>query len=426
MINNQSRGLHFFDRLIPEKPSCQVLDDGITFRKMPYRYSDAEGENLVNIYAIEIENFSKYKFGINFSCRGNYCVRLAQEANEKTNNSLLCAMNCNFGIISDEYDIEPVDITYNLHLEDSRLFQWPVADKTTLLVNHNGLLDISFRRAFGTLRINHELFQWIGSLTKETSKLNSTELLYVYNSFNRGILILNDPITGTRKLFDPERTYTPFDNRRIDLIINYTSGKLRVSRINTATKTHFFEGILIISIPNKYANQIKPGDVIEDVTIDGTHLNDYVYGATVGAIITPNKRQTELNILRSQVIQTRYVNGIPSYQTDYKACRACIIQTVNKTIFFLADARNNIEGQKGLTIADLQDILLTLYPNLVRFVNVDGGHAAKIVLNTPQGFDVYGNLHYKTWPENSSEKFKWNGYLGRKVPAIIYAYKEGQ
>lgn len=419
MISNQTTDINLFDKLKPEKPEL-FQNKGTIFKKYNYKFNDADGENIVNIYATEIPNAKSINCAMSFSCKGDYCINLTKMADKKCKGTLISSLNTNFGLIVDEEDICPLDITYNLHLENYELFQIPVADKSAILINKYNKIEIKFLKALGTFTVKNKKFNWIGSLSKQISTQSNN--IIAYNSFNRGLMQITDPLTKTKKVFDKTRSYTPKDKNKIDLIIKNFEGVFKIYEINTATKTHFFKGHLILSIPKELREYFKVGDSIDNFIVDGTKLTDYKFGASGGALLTPDVRETRKNIRADRVIQTRTIEGGSAFKKHIKFCRSCIIQDKDKFIFLLVDARKSVKRQEGFALYKLRGFISQQYPTFINAVNVDGGHAPKLIIKREKEYDLYGNLHYKIWPQNSKEEFKWDGYRGRKVPAIIYTY----
>ena len=422
MLNNRNSAINKFDNLIIENNFKEEIN-GMIFKKFSYNYTDYEGNNLVNIYLTEFNNLAGFKFGIEFSSEGDYCVDLTKRADNKVNKNLLASINCNFGLIVDEIDFEPKDISYNLHLDENRLYQLPVADKSSILINQEYQVELKILKACGKLKIDHKIFEWIGSMKKDIKDEELSSKLIVYNSFNQGLLQISDHVTKTKKILDSERSHTPNDPNRIDLIIENINKKLVVVKINKSTGTRLFLGNFIVSIPKTSENNIKIGSILENISIDNENLNKYKFGSTGGVLLTQDLKETHENIKLDRIIQTRSDSSKSAFQKNAKFCRSCVIQDRDSLVFMLIDGRKGKKGQEGVAIYKLRQIIQELYPTFINAVNVDGGHAPKLIIKKGAKYDVFGNLHYKIWPKNNFNEFIWNGYNGRKIPAILYAYK---
>lgn len=417
MIRDYNPDIKLYDTLKLEEDKSFKNKNSV-FKKFTYFYEDSEGSNMVNIYAYEISN--KNKFGIQFSSTGDYCINLTKNADRNVKGKLEASLNANFGLIVDELDIEPADISYNLHIEDSRLIQIPVADKSAILINKNNNIEIKFLRSKGSFLIDNRTFNWKGSLSK--SGVNDDDFIIAYNSFNRGLIQIDDPVTKTKKVFDDQRSHTPKDSSKVDIIIKNVNKTFEISRINPDTHTHLFEGNLILSVNKDIEKYFKIGKKITNFIIDDLHLNNYKYGVSGGALLTPNVVETRKNLIIDRIVQTRNISGDSAFKKHTKFCRSCIVQDKDKYIFLLADARKSIKGQEGFSLYMLRNFIAKTYPAFINAVNVDGGNAPKLILKKGDEFDIYGNLHYKIWPKDGSKNFIWDGYKGRRIPAIIYSY----
>lgn len=416
----------YFDELTPEKISTIKLSNGVLLKQYPYFYKDIFGNNFVNIYALEISNTNNIGFGMEFAKKGDYCINLAKNANKKTKGKLIAAVNCNFGLIVDEYDRYPTDMSYNLHIENKKLIQIPVVDKPAILINNASVIDMKFIHAEGRLKIGTLAIDWIGSQSKKYNYFYARERCIVYNSYNRGLLLVKDETTGTKKFFDPNYSNIPFDRKKIDVVVTEINGLFFVKKINFNKGTHFFEGNFILSVPYKYIDQIRLGDLVEILSIGTINPSEYKYGSTGGPLLVSDFKEFRRNILWDKNVQTRSLENKSAYKKNSKFSRCCIIKTKNKIIFFLADARKEKKGQEGFSMYRLWCTLVKLYPNFESVVNVDGGNAPKLIFKELEDYNVLGNLQYKNWPTETNPNFSWNGYFGRKVPAIIYAYQKAE
>ena len=410
--------LRAFDTMVPEIARNYQLADGVLFRTLPYCYETLEGASFVNVYAVDLTHNSSWRFDMHFAQRGEHCVTLANIADKASSNALLCAMNCNFGLIADDLENYPPDIAYNLHVENGSVFQLPVADKTALLIDEAGHLTMSFLQSRGTLTLQHHVYSWAGSLSHRSNDDSLPTTLVAYNAYNAGLLRVPHDITGTRQLCDPTSSFTPLTPTRTDLVFRHDGTSLRLTLKRPNGSTHVFSGHLLLSAPNWLADTFEVGSAISSVTLSGVPLSQ-VTGATSGAILTQNDDETERNILASQVIQTRDAQGRAVVTGNPRFCRACIIEQPWGWTLLLADARKGVVGQSGLTIAELRRMVHSMYPTYQRLTNVDGGHAAKMIIKRDGECHVYGNLHYKIWPTRSNPRFVWDGYHGRRIPAIL-------
>lgn len=412
-----------YDCLLPLTSSVKKISEGIVLREFSYYYQDALGNNQVNVYALEIPINSNLAFGMEFSREGSYCIDLVNSANNKNQDKIIGALNCNFGLIVDEFDRYPVDLSYNLHIEGGKLIQVPVVDKPAITIDKKGQVEIMFLKAIGKVKIGSLTIDWVGSLSKKYNYFYSRERAIVYNSYNRGLLLVKDPITVTKKFFDPNYSTTKKDRRKIDLVVNEKEGKFIVTAVNKNCETHYFEGNFIVRIPLKFSEHVKVGDKVEILSIDTINPKDFSYGSTGSPLLVPDVIEARKNILSDRSVQTRAIDSKRAYKKSGKFCRSCIVKTKNKIVFFLADARKGKEGQEGFSIYMLRYALAEFYPNFESAINVDGGNAPKLIVKNGKDFDVLGNLQYKNWPTRDNQKFSWSGFLGRKVPAIIYVYK---
>lgn len=419
----KSAGTKEFDSLAPVEEAEIAIGNGVFLKQFPYYYHDAFGENFVNIYALEIPLSKKLAFGMEFSRTGDYCIELTKKADKKVSGKLIGALNCNFGLIVDEFDRYPTDLSYNLHLEGENLVQLPVVDKPAILINKRLQVEMLFLHAEGNLKIGDLKMEWVGSQSKRYNYFYARERCVIYNSYNRGLLLVKDEITGTKKFFDPSYSSTRKDRKKIDVVVAEHGDSFVVTDINKDNNTHFFEGNFVISLPIRFTDKINIGDLVEIITIDLLSPKDYLFGSTGSPLFVPDVKESRKLILSDRNVQTRSLENRSAYKKNSKFCRSCIVKTKNKTIFFLADARKGKEGQEGLSIYMLRYTLAKLYPNFETAMNVDGGNAPKLVIKENMDYNVLGNLHYKNWPTKEKPDFSWNGYLGRKVPAMIYVYE---
>lgn len=421
-IKKYKNKLNFFDKMNPLKRGEVKIEDGFLLKQFPYYFEDSFGKHFVNVYSLEISDVERIGFAMEFSRNGGYCIDLVKQASSKIKGRIIGALNCNFGLIVDEYDRYPVDLSYNLHLQENRLIQIPVIDKSAILIKGNGSIEMKFLYGEGAVVIGNFRIGWVGARSKKYNYFYARERCIAYNSFCRGLLLVKNRVTGTKKLFDQNRSRTPIDRKKVDLVIGEKEGALRIIKINETTGTHLFEGNFILSIPVKHIKEVKLGDRVTIKSIDSIDPTEYKYGATGSPLLGPDVKKARNSILPERSVQTRTLENKGAYQKNVKFCRSCIVKDKDKAVFFLADARKGKKGQEGLSLYMLGNLLAELYPNLISAVNVDGGSAPKLIVNKEDGYDVLGNLQYKKWPTKMNPKFTWNGYYGRKVPAIIYTY----
>jgi hypothetical protein len=417
----KNEGVLRFDRLERLPAQNTRLRSGVYFHQKSI--SVASGR-FVNMYAVELQHQEPCRLGIQFSWQGDTCVDLTSDACERSQGQILFSMNCNFGFLSDDDSVGPNDISYNLHIENAIVFQLPVADKTALLLDEAGKMTTQFLRAIGSLRIGGQSIEWVGSLSKSSDEPSRKAILY--NSFNLTTVVVDNQLTGYQRNLSGVK-FTPASANRLDLLISCDESGLSVESIRETGKTHYFEGQMILSVPREFGVSVQKSDRIDQIILDGCDLSAFLFGVTVGALIYPNRDQTLNSIETSKILRTTGPLGSVYGSTD-RFCRACIVATSSSYVFVLFDARRNVEGQDGLTIDELLDNLLKEFPDFIWAVNVDGGHAAKIVLNIENTLQVFGNLHYRNWPTRPGEPFFWNGYHGRKIPAVLFAEfpSEGQ
>lgn len=411
--------LHEHDNMAPEVPREEELADGVMFKTRPYYFSG--GASFVNLYTVEIQRSYSRPYGMLFSEHGDYGVDLATRCENRAG-AILCAINCNFGLITDDALVRPKDIAYNLHLENGLLYQLPCADKTTLLVDKAGRLDFRFLHARGRLMIGGKWLTWAGSVSKSGSGTEPAALS-VYGPFNVRLLRIADPVTGTRQICDNHTAHTPRSNTLTDICLSHDGRGLIVAKKQFGGGTYIFDHHIVLSASADSANSVRVGEYLEHAMVDNVNLADFTFGASTGAILVRDRNQSRSSIDASLVYQTFNADGRPLIADNPKFCRACIIKRPGGHVLMLADARKGVPGQEGLTIDELMDMVDSNYPDHLGFTNVDGGHAAKLLIRRAKGWDVMGNLHYKIWPSKLDEGFTWDGYRGRKLPALLYVCK---
>lgn len=415
-MNTDRPTLNFtkFETLTRIKPMQESLESGATFKAETYEIPGCE--QIVNVYSIEVPRDSSTKFGMQFSKDGEYCMAIAHQISQM-GHRVLAAMNCNFGFVTTFPSPAPLDLSFNLKIQNGTVFQLPVADKTACIIRGDKKPFLRFLKARGVFLHAGRHFTWRGSLTKSH---DSSSDVVLYNSFNSKILQLPDPVTGTVKVVDDESRWVQARADRVLVTVTCENG-LKVKSVG-ATRACVLTNHLVIEVARDLAAQFISREQITVTDIDGVRAETIRDACSIGAILTQDPIETEQNILASTIIQTRTQRGERVYTTAVRHARACIVESPTHHALFLADARSAVRGQEGLTIPELQRALQHFYPSYTKAANVDGGNAAKLVTRAGDDFRAHGNLHYKIWPKPGNETFRWDGIRGRRIPGVIYIY----
>lgn len=408
-----------FQKLRPEKKRRIKISKGIILKKEPLIFlsNSSEIKTLTNIYEIEI-NENNFNFDIISSLKPKY-LKLFLRNKE---NSI--AINAGFGYIVDRnFGKVPVDFTYNFHVINHQLINIPTCAKTALFSKDDKIYPVKIK-PMGELFLNQTKISWIGSQTNISDRKDDSAIAFGLS--NQGIIKYQQG----EKLqidFDPNYSFVPqkkgYKNVIFDLKQQDKKFVIYIKNI-TARKTSFFDGLFILSIPNKIAKKLNVNDKVTNWFVGGYSSQDIKNCVTIGIKITKSIKQLYQNIKSEKIIITRKPSGERYYsKIDIQEARACVFRTKNNKIhFLLVDARPKIFNQQGMSMADLSNYIYKKYNNIAWAVNCDGGQSAKICLKKGNKSYTYGNLHYIKFNKDGSIN-RWNGVNGRPVTSCIVATK---
>lgn len=408
---------HDYARLRAETIRTLRIRPGWEFHQFPYIIPGTEHQ-LVNVYLLKIARTAPIRFGMMFADHGDYCLDFARRIRSTTKSNSVAAINCNFGFVATDTQHQPVDVSYNLRIEGGVVKQLPVADKTVCMLRSGEHPRFTFRRARGCMTVSGVRLNWVGSLSRHADP--SQQDVRVYSAFNCTLVQHIDKHNNSIKRVDESSLRATKGADVLFVPVDLLGDRLACSSAPNRTPPSLLSTRLVLQIPTHLRHLFGTGTRLERLTLDGLRLSAVEYASSVGAILTRDPEETACNIEQSQLLRTTTNSGTPAYGGHRRFARACLLESPNATIFLLVDARAKVPFQNGVSIPELQELLKHSCPEFTGAVNVDGGHAPKLVIFRHGRFHLYGNLHYQLWPRTPNGDFQWDGIRGRKVPGVIY------
>ncbi len=276
-------------------------------------------------------------------------------------------------------------------------------------MTQNGKLQQALIPAKGTLKIGKNLFTWKGS--SETTKSDLT----VFGMFN--LNITKTALNGqTRRKIIVKTQFISCLSTELLLAIQLKKGKATLAQISTKP-INLTKFAYVLKGKSSKLKKCKIGQTIKELDCNKTIFRDTPDLCSASFSLGKTKSQL-INNLKHQLIYPQNKEPKP-LSKKYLKSWSVVMETKNNIIFFINDARPNIKNQKGITIFELQEILINKFNYLWGCVG-DSGQSSKLMLVNQGNKEVFGNMHYQNYRYDPPV---WDGVNGRSIPVALLAYE---
>lgn len=401
---------------IREKESQKILVPGLIIKTGHINFKSGGFSNFLS-YEIDPK---KRKLQVIFFNNGEFPARVFRKIPDLR---FLTTLGYFYFTTNPKVDEVPPPIikVNNLFIYQGQLFQLPVADRSALVVFKNGKVGIPFLKAQGSLRVGQKRFKWRGARTFPSGTFPKDEL-FVYSGSAGVIEPYNDPIMGPGRL--AKKALTPKEDT-IDLVVSVKGKKIQVSEIRNGA-TEVSRGLMILSGKKNLLKDIKKGEIINEVIIDGLKTDDIQDAVSVGPRIFQDKKARLKQLISEGLDDDKALCNRP-HREALKLARAFLVKLKNgHLVSVLIDGipqAGNI--YPGVTPQEAADFIFKAYPQAVEVVATDPGGTMKSVSRDLDGkIKVFGNLHYLDYryKKDGTIDFWPNGYFGRKAVTFLGIY----
>lgn len=372
----------------PEEPYLNEIHSGVWLRKDVIHFSDG---NFTNVYDLFWDKNNLKLEPVVYSEKKPYYMLDYTQSDP----SILAVINGSYFFLVDFPEKEPKDYPFHFCIRDNRVMGLLSSDEAIVFIRE-GEIFAQDGKAYGTIKINNKVVNWIGSgADAKHKKIKHSATLY--NSGSVKLIKEFDPRTGVRVgRLDYKTINTPQKPGVTDLVINNVRGKLKISQINIGGGTHCHEGLFILQIDSK-GNVFKVGDLIEPLTMGDLKLQGISDGVTIGKSVSDPYFFTPERInsrdARSVVAQDRKGN----------------------THFIVFDGSKYIPNFKGVSANDVKDYFSKDKFNWGFFL--DGGSSSRIIIKEHGKREFLANDF--AFKKVTNEIFLWDSKRHRKLASVI-------
>ncbi len=353
-----------------------------------------------NLYWVEID---KNKFNFTLSASTSPIPLLDFNL---ANRKVIAGINFGSFFLSDDLHT-PVTTFYNLMINSGKIFQFPSNTRPALKSKDGKLSEIKIP-ANGTLNLGNQTFTWSGSNSVEKTDLK------IFGMFDLTIGKIKFDKVSTRRKILSETSFVTCDTEETLLGINISKGQPKLERI-IRTPLDLTQFAYVIKGNSELLKKAKVGQEITGVRFGRVSFDDE---NVCSASFSLGKTRDELiNNLRTQLIFPK--GGEPKPMSkDYLKSWSVVLETKDKIIFFIGDARPKVKNQEGLSVFELQTILQKKFDYSWACVG-DSGQSSKLMVIGDTA-EIYGNMHYQNY---SGKSPVWDGKNGRHIPVALLAYE---
>lgn len=387
LVDIQNIGKNAETIAIPEKKVFEKIHDGVWLKKDVIRFSDG---NFTNVYDLSWDRKNVSLEPVIHSEKKPYYMLDYMEENP----SMIAIMNGSFFFLVDFPEREPKDYPFHFCVRNGKVIGLLSSDEAIIYIKE-GELFAKDAKAVGELTIGEKHLKWVGFW--HTDEKNDPKTAVLYNSGSLKLIKEFDPKTGVRVgRIDPRYIRTKTDPKMVDLIINKIDGRMVVSHINKGGGTHYFEGLFILQIREKY-NTFNMGDAVTPLTLDGLNLEDITSGITI------NKSVTDPYFYTTDRINSRDARSVIAQDKS------------GNTHFVVFDGCKYVPKFKGVSANDVKDYFSQDKYNWAYFL--DGGSSSRIIVRKNKGREFFGSEF--AFKKITNEIFLWDSKRHRKLASSI-------
>lgn len=387
-----------YDSLSQLEPRTAKIQNGITFHS---ETCSIDSDRFTNLYWVEL-NKESAKFKLLFVDKP-----LPLREFQYSGHTILAGLNFGGFYLSDDGYIPNVPY-YNLAVSNGNVKQLPSNSRCVLLTN-NGNLDQKLLIAKGNVLIGKQILTWRGANIE-----GNTDLI-TYGMFNIDISKNPTKRFGRARETKNSSRFVTASKSEVLLGVIITDNQPRIAEISVTT-LDLLKFNYIFRSRTYLITKIKKGDLVTNIEIDGDKYGIDTDVCSGSFTLGRNKEELDRN-MRSELIYPS--NGAPKPMDEtYRKSWSVVLKRDSSYIFFINDAHPKVSNQNGLTVYELQELLLKKFDYNWAIVG-DSGQSSKLIVVEDGKRNVYGNLHYINYTKG---KPFWDGENGRPVSVGLFAY----
>jgi len=316
----------------------------------------------------------------------------------------------NFGsfFLSDDLTIPQVPF-YNLLVNEGTAYQFPSNNRPALWTR-DGKIHVRNISAAGKIMIGNKTFTWSGSSVKIESDITA------FGMFDINIRKSVGAFSESQRKIDDASRFVSCEQNEILLGVSIVRDESKVDIISKKP-LDLTQFAYILRGGKEKLVDCKLGEKIKLSKLDGKNIlkSDDVCSASFSLGSTKNEL---IKNLKQQLIYPQDSQPKPM-ANNYLKSWSVVLETSENLIFFINDARPQINYQSGMSVFELQDVLRKKFDYLWGCVG-DSGQSSKLMIKNGDIREIYGNMHYqnlKTQPP------AWDGLKGRPIPAALLVYE---
>ncbi len=317
---------------------------------------------------------------------------------------------------NEKYDpVKPPKVRIgNLVIQNGKVINLPILDRSAILLDNNGQIDLKFIRSRGTVLMGDATFTWKGS------KSDNTGDLIIYNSSNIEMDYINHPVMGPSRT--AKKTFISPPKGGKLLICKRTSFGFVVDRI-TKLKTVINDKDMVIEADENLKVSLR--SKLEIIDIDNIDIKMIKAGVSAGPMIYRDSKKTAAQV-QMEKFGIDMANPNNPHEPEKKMARGVLIKLKDgRVVSLLVDGIPQAANiYPGITLKELSNFIFTKYHNIETVICTDPSSTMKCIYRHKGVAEVFGNLHYlahKREP-NGEVKFWPNGRLGRKINSMLVVY----
>lgn len=373
---------------VREKEEVKTIAPGAWYKKGSIDFPDGNFSNIYDFFwKPDSVDFSPF---IKTSDTPYY---LYDQMNEDS--SILALICGSFFFLTDEADRTPKYLPYNFCVRNNHVISLPISDDP-ILYSQGGVLRMTVKQATGTIQIGDNVITWCG----ERSSLRSTvsHLPVLYNSRSSEVIKIRDPKTGLQiGILDDKNITTPIKNGIVDVIFNLNAkGELYISEIRKKGGSHFFDGHIILQMPEAHMN-LQVGQIAQPLTLDSLPLKGITDAITTGKSVHDPFFLEEIRVNR-------------------RDSRSLIAKDKEGNIHFIIfDGSKYIPGFKGVSAKEIASYFSKEKYEWAYFL--DGGGSARLIVRDGNTFHYLANRFLVK--KMSDGSFLWDWEKGRSLASSV-------
>jgi hypothetical protein len=345
---------------------------------------------------------------VHSSTEGFYLADLLHAAGEPPT----AAVSGSFSFISDDIEYEPAEFCLDFCVREGMTASLPTIAKPAFIVRRDGSVQLRDLDARGTLRIGERCYPWIGSKTRTLPA--DAESLAVFGAANCRVEYAEATHVALLRGVDRAANRTPLCGTDIiDLIVALDGKRHAVTNMHPGGGADLFEGSFILRARADLVSDVRPGDSVDVLTIDGLPTAEIESGFSIGPSVAAASRGGTLAGYDESL-------GLSPFLPGARYARTLVSLTDDVLRLRVIDGAPLTKQFQGVSCSETATLVEAdgLDPETVH--HLDGGQSSKLALRRGADDVVLGSMHYLLWPkQDAAGAFLWRGAHGRLLRSAL-------